>query len=58
MKAHGIMARLSRLEDRVRPKGRRAIVVWWPDEAKPEVPEGAMLFEVVFDDADEDEVRQ
>jgi glucose-6-phosphate dehydrogenase assembly protein OpcA len=49
MKPHGMMARLSRLEDRVRPKGRRPIVVWWPDTPKPKAPEGADLIRVTYD---------
>jgi len=53
MRANGMGARLSRLEDCIRPKGSRQLVVWWPGEPKPEVPEGGVLFQVVYEDEEE-----
>jgi len=47
------MPRVSRLEDRVRPNGGRAIVIWRPDEPRPEVPEGADLIRVVYENRTE-----
>lgn len=55
MRAHGLMARLARLENRLRPKGKRVIVIWWPDEPRPEVPEGGVLIRVVYEDRTESE---
>jgi hypothetical protein len=48
MRANGMGARLARLEEGLRPKGRRQIVVWWPDKPRPEVLKGAVLIRVVY----------
>ena len=56
MRANGTGARLARLEERLRPKGRRPIVVWWPGEPRPEVPKGAHLIRVVYKDQEPDEI--
>jgi glucose-6-phosphate dehydrogenase assembly protein OpcA len=53
MRTGGIMARLARLEERLQPKGRRPIVVWWPNKPRPEVPNGAILLHVVREDQDQ-----
>jgi len=55
MKAHGVLSRLARLEDRLRPRGPRQIVIQWPGEPPPEVPKGADLIQVVYDDQREPE---